>query len=213
MQGIGSTVVLVGTLFVLASSLASAQDQKKFIEEERRKEMDARPKLDDELKQPLLWDAGGWLHAQIDHLDDPPFRDQRDDRYLDLRLWGQVQLDRTYTGFVRVQMDYLDFNSGDQFKSSDDNRFRVRLDQAWLQADWTESGRGLALRGGRSSCRSAAACSSTTSRTPFRGPTMPTSGRCGPGWPIRSSTRTTSTSRSRTPTRAIASSSASRRTS
>src|SRR5690349_287420 len=102
----GSPVVRVlfgSAPFILAlAAVASAQDQKKFLEEERRKEMDARPKLDDDMVQPLLWDAGGWLHLQVDQLDDPPFRDTRTDRYVDLRLWGMVRVDRTYTGYVRL---------------------------------------------------------------------------------------------------------------
>jgi hypothetical protein len=145
------TVVLAFcALGVVAAASAFAQDQKKFLEEERRKEMDARPKLDDDLKQPILWDVGGWLHLQLDHLDDPPFRDTRTDRYFDLRLWGQIQLDRTYTAYLRLQTDYVDFNPGDQFKTSSDNTFRwPHIDQAWVEADWTESGRGVVLRAGR----------------------------------------------------------------
>jgi hypothetical protein len=142
-------IVTVGLLLAVFPLAALAQDQKKFLEEERRREMDARPKLDDDLHQPLLWDAGGWLHLQFDHLDDPPFEDTRTDRYVDLRLWGQIQYERAYTAFVRVQADYLDFNSGQQFKTSDDNRFQLRMDQAWVQGDWTESGRGFVLRAGR----------------------------------------------------------------
>src|SRR5437660_12077194 len=103
----GILPVAAGFLLSTVPFAAFAQDQKKFIEEERRKEMDVRPKLDDDLKQPVLWDAGGWFHAQIDHLDDPPFRDTRTDRYFDLRLWGQVQIERTYTAYVRLQTDYL----------------------------------------------------------------------------------------------------------
>src|SRR6187549_3173288 len=95
-------IVTVGLLLAAFPLAALGQDQKKFLEEERRREMDARPKLDDELQQPFLWDAGGWLHLQFDHLDDPPFEDTRTDRYVDLRLWGQIRYERAYTAFVRV---------------------------------------------------------------------------------------------------------------
>src|SRR5688572_27583905 len=101
----------------LCSSPAFGQDQRKFLEEERRKEMDARPPLDEDMKQPLLWDAGAWLHLQFDHLDDPPFEDTRTDRYVDLRLWGLLRFERRITAFVRVQADYTDFNTGQQFKT------------------------------------------------------------------------------------------------
>jgi hypothetical protein len=147
MRGIPPSIVCL--IVLAAPAIAAAQDQKRFIEEERRRQMDLRPKLDDELRQPILWDAGGWLHLELDHLDDPPFEDSRTSRYADLRLWGLVQFDRTYTAFVRVQTDYLDFNSGEQFETSDDNRFRIRMDQAWVEGDWTEAGRGVTLRAGR----------------------------------------------------------------
>jgi hypothetical protein len=128
----------------------SAQDQKKFLEDDRRKEMDARPKPDPDMLQPLLWDAGGWLHLQFDRLDDPPFRDTRTDRYVDLRLWGELRIERNYTAYVRLQTDYVDFNTGDQFKGTEDDVFRSpHMDQAWIQADWTENRRGLVLRAGR----------------------------------------------------------------
>ena len=141
-----STVLMVSALALSAS----AQDQKKFLEEERRKEMDARPKPDPDMLQPLLWDAGGWLHLQFDTLEDPPFSKERTDRYVDLRLWGELRIERIYTAYVRIQTDYVDFNSGDQFKGTEDNVFRApHLDQAYVQADWTEMNRGLMLRAGR----------------------------------------------------------------
>src|SRR4051794_35074284 len=144
------TELLAALFLSLAFAVsASAQDQKKFLEEERRGEMDRRPPREDDMQQPVLWDAGGWLHLELDHLDDPPFRDTRTDRYFDLRLWGQVQIDRTYTAYVRVQADYTDFNEGDQFKSGKSNRFHAGLDQAWLEGNWTDEGRGLSIRAGR----------------------------------------------------------------
>src|SRR5262245_27804506 len=139
------TALIVSVLAFAAP--ASAQDQKKFLEEERRKEMDARPKPDPDMLQPFLWDAGGWLHLQFDYLEDPPFRDTRTDRYVDLRLWGELRIERNYTAFVRIQTDYVDFNDGDQFKGSSDNAYRwPRMDQAYLKADWTEAQHGLMLR-------------------------------------------------------------------
>lgn len=133
----------------LASTPALAQDQKKFLEEERRREMDARPPLDEDMKQPVLWDAGAFLHLQLDHLDDPPFEDTRTDRYVDFRPWGMLRFERRVTAFVRAQADYTDFNTGQQFKSSDSNQFGVRVDQAWVEGDWTDFGRGFTLKIGK----------------------------------------------------------------
>jgi hypothetical protein len=137
-------------LIALVSSLpAFAQDQKKYLEEERRRVMDARPPLDEDMKQPLLWDAGAWLHLQFDHLDDPPFEDTRTDRYVDLRVWGLLRIESRYTAFVRVQADYTDFNTGQQFNTSESNQFGVRVDQAWVEGNWTDFGRGFTLKIGK----------------------------------------------------------------
>ena len=92
-------------LFAAAFAEASAaeQDQQKLIEDERRREMNQRPPLDPELHQTWLWDAGGWLHLQFDQLDDEPLRDTRTDRYVDLRLWGEIRYERNYSLSCRIR--------------------------------------------------------------------------------------------------------------
>lgn len=147
MRGILLPAAVLGAFLV--TSQAFGQEQKKFLEEERRREMDARPPLDEDMKQPLLWDAGAWVHLQFDHLDDPPFEDTRTDRYVDLRVWGLLRIERRITAFLRVQADYTDFNSGQQFKGSDSNDGGVRVDQAWVGGDWTDFGRGFSIKIGK----------------------------------------------------------------
>lgn len=134
-----------------ASAAEAQQDQQKLIEDERRREMNQRPKPDDDMKQPWLWDAGGWLHLQIDQLDDPPLRDTRTDRYVDLRLWGEIRYERIYSLYCRIRTDYTDFNSGDQFSGDEDDVYRTpRFDEVYVDADWTEDGgRGFSARAGR----------------------------------------------------------------
>ncbi len=147
MRGGGAVVV---SLVLAAASAVSAQDQNKLLEEERRKAMDARPRGDEDFRQPLLWDAGGWVHAELITLDDPPEKEERTLRYLDLRLWGELRLDRTYTAYLRVQTDYTDYNSGDQFEGDDDDTFRfLYVDQAWVEADWSTSDVDFVVRAGR----------------------------------------------------------------
>jgi hypothetical protein len=138
-------------VLVLASATAAAaQDQNRLLEEERRRAMDARSRGDDELRQPILWDAGGWLHAELVTLDDPPEKAERTLRYLDLRLWGELRIDRTYTAYLRLQTDYTDFNSGDQFEGEDDNDLRLLyVDQAWVEADWSTADTDFIVRAGR----------------------------------------------------------------
>ncbi len=128
----------------------SAQEQQKFLEEERRREMDERARANEDLKQPFLWDAGGWLHLEFVNLEDPPDKSERTLRHLDLRLWAEARIEQRYTLYLRLQTDYQDFNSGDQFEGDDDNDLRLAtVDQAYAEADWSSEGEEFIVRGGR----------------------------------------------------------------
>ena len=143
------TAVIFGVL--LLSGGAANQDQTRLLEEERRRQMDVRPREgEDGDRQSLLWDAGGWFHGELVTLDDPPEKPERTLRYADLRLWGELRYEQAYTAYARVLTDYLDFNSGHQFEGSDDNRFRpFYVDQAWLRADGSTPDRDLIVQAGR----------------------------------------------------------------
>lgn len=146
---------LAGGAFLLFLGLlprqAPAQVQDKpFLEEERRRGMDERPRGPEDVYQSILWDAGGWMHAEFLRLDDEPFEKHRTLRYYDLRLWGELRIDRRYTAYLRLQSDHVDFSSGDQFEGEKDNRTRIaRVDQAFLQADWSGPGEEFTVRAGR----------------------------------------------------------------
>lgn len=143
---------IILALLVLAAAPAAlqAQDQRKLLEDERRREMNNRPRPDEDMHQTWLWDGGGWLHAEFDQLNDPPLRDTRTDRYVDLRLWGEIRYERIYSVYARIRTDYTDFNSGDQFSGTEDNVFRSpHFDEVYVDADWTDYGRGWSARAGR----------------------------------------------------------------
>jgi hypothetical protein len=143
--------VVPALLFLLsAASAARAQEQRRFLEEERRREMDERDRENADLHQPFLWDAGGWLHLEFVNLEDPPDKTERTLRYLDLRLWGEARIEKRYTLYLRVQTDYQDFNSGDQFEGDDDNELRIAyVDQAYAEADWSSDTEEFVVRVGR----------------------------------------------------------------
>jgi hypothetical protein len=136
----------------LSSSLSAwaGQDQKRLLDEERRREMDARERSADETRQFLLWDAGGWSRLEFSTFGDEPDKKERTYRYADLRLWGELRIDRTYTVYARILADHLDFNSGDQFEGSDDDRSRpFYVDQAFVTGAWELGDAVLSARGGR----------------------------------------------------------------
>ncbi|MBV8881252.1 MAG: alginate export family protein [Planctomycetaceae bacterium] len=153
----GSRAAAALAAFALAalwsgSAFARApQDQQKLLEDERRREMNNRPKPDEDMKQPWLWDAGGWLHLELDQLDDEPLRDTRTDRFVDLRLWGEIRYQRIYSLYCRIKTQYTDFNTGDQFSGSEDNVFQSpHFDEIYADADWTDdAGHGFSARAGR----------------------------------------------------------------
>jgi hypothetical protein len=138
-------------LLALSAAPAFAQDQQKLIEDERRREMDQRPKPDDDMRQTWLWDGGGWLHVEFDQVDDPPLSDTRTNRFVDLRLWGELRYERIYSLYCRLKTSYTDFNKGDQYSGTDDNTFQTpQIDELYADADWTDpAGRGWSARVGR----------------------------------------------------------------
>ena len=141
---------ILAALAFASPAFAQADPQKKFLEEERRREMDERARANADLKQDFLWDYGAWIHTEVTRLDDKPDRDHRTFRYADLRLWGEMVYDQRTTAYVRLQSDYTDFNPGDQFAGDDDNRFRpIRVDQAYLNADFSWYGTELTARAGK----------------------------------------------------------------
>ena len=148
MRRIAPVLAFLGAHLIAAS--LHAQDQRKFLEEERRRQMDERAKANEDLKQPFLWDAGGWLHLEFMNLEDPPDKSERTLRYVDLRLWAEARVEERYTFYLRLQTDYQDFNSGDQFEGSDDDEFRIAyVDQAYAEADWSSDTEDFVVRAGR----------------------------------------------------------------
>ena len=139
----------IALLAAAASAVAQVED-KPFLEEERRRRMEDRARSEEEHRQPFLWDAGGWVHAEFVRLDDPPDRSHRTLRYYDLRLWAEVRFERRYRAFLRLQSDYADWNTGDQFEGEDDDQVHVaRVDQAWLEGDFSSDESKFIIRVGR----------------------------------------------------------------
>ncbi len=136
---------------VTAAPLARAQvEEKRFIEEERRRRMEPSGQAGDDLRQPFLWDAGGWVHSEFVQLDDAPYRDTRTLRFYDLRLWGEARIERRYTAYLRLLSQYTDFNAGDQFEGEDDDEYKIlEIDQAYAEADLSSDREKATVRAGK----------------------------------------------------------------
>jgi hypothetical protein len=149
-RGLAGGVFLLLSWGLFSRSAAAQVQDKPFLEEERRRVMDERPRGPEDVHQLILWEIGGWLHAEFVRLDDEPFEKHRTLRYYDLRLWGELTIERRYTAYLRLQSDHVDFSSGDQFEGEDDDRTHaLRVDQAFVQADWGGDGEDFVVRAGR----------------------------------------------------------------
>lgn len=146
------TVMTTASALLLCALPALAQVQDKpFLEDERRREMDELRRRDqEELHQPFLWDLGGWAHLEALRVDDPPDKEHRTLRYYDLRLWAEARIEKRYTLFLRTQSELSDFSSGDQYEGEDDDRFRVvHVDQAWAEGDFSSPDHTFRIRLGK----------------------------------------------------------------
>lgn len=128
--------VLLGVL--AAPRLCDAQppsdaflNQQRAIEEELRREFDAKRPLERRLDV----DWGGWYTFYL-FLYDDGVNSSRTYRRNDLRLWARLGLDEgAHEGYVRARLSYLDFNTGDSFDGNDDDWDGPNLERGYYQFD------------------------------------------------------------------------------
>ena len=133
--------VLAGVM-MLGAGRAVAQPTQTFLQQQRQVEQDIRRQIDRELPvtQKLQLDCGGWF-SHYTLLYDDGFDSSRTLRRNDLRLWGSLIADEgTHQAYVRMKLNYVDFNSGDSFDGHDDDWEGPDLDRGWYQLD-IEAGR------------------------------------------------------------------------
>ena len=132
-----------------ATFLAQVQD-KPFLEEEWRREMDLRITGGEDIEEEMFLDGGGWFHFNLVSLDDHPIRKNRTLRYNDLRLWAQARINENVTAYVRLRTTYADFNSGDQIEGDKDDTYRLlAIDQAYVEEDYSTETEDFTIRLGR----------------------------------------------------------------
>jgi len=85
-----------------------------------------------------VFDWGGWFRSSLWDVDDNVDRDfdgsddgRRVLRRQQLRLWGQVSLDRVHQFYGRGRLDYLDWNSGTSYNGNDSDWHGPYLDRLW----------------------------------------------------------------------------------
>ena len=127
------------------ASVARAQGQERpFVEEEKRKELEAERYRPEPLQE-FVYDFGAWYHFEFLSFDDAPKPDDRTLWFHDLRLWGAVTYHQWLTAFARVKNQYLDWDHGDQFGFHNNAWKPARLDQGYIEARFEPA----TVRGGR----------------------------------------------------------------
>ena len=132
--------ILAGVM-VLWGGRAVAQPTQTFLQQQRQVEEGIRRQIDRELPvtQKLQLDCGGWF-SHYTLLYDDGFESSRTLRRNDLRLWGSLIADEgIHQAYVRMKLNYVDFNSGDSFDGHDDDWEGPDLDRGWYQLDITKA--------------------------------------------------------------------------
>jgi hypothetical protein len=108
------------------------------LEQEARRALDARR----EMAQRFLWDWGGserFMFLTYDDIDNNSVSDKRrTQRSNNFYLWGNLNLDDIHNFYVRFHGEHIDWNSGDQYRSTE-NQFHWNLEEGFDEGHYTIS--------------------------------------------------------------------------
>lgn len=124
-------VVLLSPTAGLAQQPSSFLNQQRQIEDEIRRQLDAKQPLN----QRSEFEWGGWYSFYL-FLYDDGVNSSRTFRRNDLRLWGRVGLhEGAHEVYARGLLSYEDFNSGDSFDGDDNDWYGPNLERGYYQFD------------------------------------------------------------------------------
>lgn len=115
-------------LLCVAPSLR-AQDGTGIFEEELRVRLD-RQRPD---RRDAPFEAGGWLSATYYDYNDAGARRNRALRQLQLRLWGQMNIDGVHRAYVRGLLNYDDWDRGDNPVYNRGDEAEHEIERAWYK--------------------------------------------------------------------------------
>ncbi len=130
---------------ISVNNVLSAQDlleaqkvRQQRLEMEIQRVMDIRATM----AQRLLWDWGGsdrWLFLTYDDIDNARVSDKRRTmRFNRTYLWGNLNLENIHNFYVRLYLEHVDRNEGDEYRSSE-NRFKWNTEEGFNQGTYTLS--------------------------------------------------------------------------
>ena len=109
----------------------TAENRDRQIAERIRRTLDREPPT----ARKATVDWGGWLTAQFLSFDDG-VKSSRTQRRTQLRLWTSLADDKgIHTGYARMRLGFVDWNSGDSYTGRDDDWQGPNLERDWYRLD------------------------------------------------------------------------------
>ncbi len=138
------TVFCVCAIDITADNIAFGQtiiEQSAGVRQQRL-ELEAQQAMDlrRDLAQRFLWDWGGYERFSFltfDDIDNAGISDKRrTQRANNFFLWGNLNLDDIHSFYIRLQGQQIDWNSGDQYRSTE-NQFSWNLEEGFNYGTYT----------------------------------------------------------------------------
>lgn len=124
-------------VFILSfSGLSMAADEEKsFVEQEKRIELEETMKLQPKTDMGFLYDYGGWAKTSFYFFDDSSRK--RAMRSEDIRLWLNGRIGQNNEFYFRAKSLAVDYSRGDQFGAENNYWITSRLDQGFYKVNLT----------------------------------------------------------------------------
>ena len=127
---------LILTVTLLWSGLIlAAGEEKSFVEEEKRIELEETMKLQPKTDLGFLYDYGGWAKTSFYFFDDSARK--RAMRSEDIRLWLNGRIGQNDEFYFRAKSLAVDYSHGDEFGAQNSYWLASRMDQGFYKVNLT----------------------------------------------------------------------------
>jgi hypothetical protein len=115
--------------------LMAAGEDKSFVEEEARIELEETMKLQPKTETGFLYDYGGWAKTSFYFFDDAARK--RAMRSQDIRLWLNSRIGPDNEFYIRAKSLAVDYSRGDEFGAENNYWIKSRMDQGFYKVNLT----------------------------------------------------------------------------
>ena len=136
MQKVVIFSVLIAAFILSFSGLIMAvNEEKSFVEEEKRIELEETMKLQPKADAGFLYDYGGWAKTSFYFFDDSARK--RAMRSEDIRLWLNGRIGQNNEFYFRAKSLAVDYSHGDEFGAENNYWITSRMDQGFYKVNLT----------------------------------------------------------------------------